>query len=82
MQVSPIMLMECVKTATTLRVEPRKPSIVNTMIEHYMPKDSVRIATYLSTINVRGTHVRKVMTRKALINLNNEIPSCLLLRMT
>ena len=80
MQLSLTMLMECVKTVTTPKAEPRKLSIVNIVIEHYTPKVSARIATYLYTINAKGTPEKKVMTRKTFQTyLNNEITSLNLL---
>ena len=76
------MQMECVRTATMLKAEPRRPLIVNTMTEHYMPKVYARIATYLSTINVKGTPVKKVMKRNPVkTHLNNEITYLHLLRL-
>ena len=80
MHLSLTMQMECVRTATMLKAEPRRPLIVNTMTEHYMPKVYARIATYLYTINAKGTPEKKVMTRKTFQTyLNNEITSLNLL---
>ena len=82
MHLSLTMQMECVRTATMLKEEPRRPLIVNTMTEHYMPKVYARIATYLSTINVKGTPVKKVMKRNPVkTHLNNEITYLHLLRL-
>jgi hypothetical protein len=53
MLLNPTTQMECARTVTTLKGEPRKHQLVNTLIEFFMPKASARIATSVSIIRRR-----------------------------
>jgi hypothetical protein len=64
-KVSHIMPTECVKTATTQKVEQRKPLNVNIQTESYMLKVSAKTVISLSTIRTKEIQKKILSQTKA-----------------